>query len=164
MNLKEIKDYEGLYSFDLNNNQVYTHKYKRYLKPHLNKCGYYHIALYKNSKLKGFKFHRLIYEAHFGTIPEKMCIDHIDNNRQNNNIENLRLATHSQNQMNSKTQKDNLSTGYKNIYKTKCNTYRVRIKKNNKIVYCKVFKTLEESIINRDIQLVLHHGEFYNLG
>ena len=26
MNLKEIPDYEGLYSFDLNNNQVYGHK------------------------------------------------------------------------------------------------------------------------------------------
>ena len=42
-----------------------------------------------------------------------MFIDHIDNNRQNNNIENLRLATNSQNMCNSKTQKNNLSTGYK---------------------------------------------------
>ena len=31
MNLKEIPDYEGLYSFDLNNNQVYGHK-RKYMK------------------------------------------------------------------------------------------------------------------------------------
>ena len=54
MNLVPIKDYED-YSFDLNNNQVYGHKRKKYWKPHLNKQGYYHIALYKNSKLKGLK-------------------------------------------------------------------------------------------------------------
>ena len=163
MNLVPIKDYEN-YSLDLNNNQVYTHKYKRYLKPDLNNTGYYQIKLNKNNKQKTFKLHRLIYESHFGSIPEGMCIDHIDNNPQNNNIENLRLATLSQNSWNSKTPTNNLSTGYKNITKTKSNTYRVKIKKNNKIVYHKTFKTLEEAILNRDVNLVLHHSEFHNLG
>ena len=31
MDLKPIKDYEGLYSFDLNTNQVYSYKYNKYL-------------------------------------------------------------------------------------------------------------------------------------
>jgi len=162
MNLVPIKDYED-YSFDLNNNQVYGHKRKKYLKQNLNN-RYYQIILCKNNKTKGFQFHRLVYEAHNGSIPEGMCIDHIDNNPQNNNIENLRLATLSQNGMNSKTPTNNLSTGYKNITKTKSNTYRVKIKKNNKIVYHKTFKTLEEAILNRDVNLVLHHSEFHNLG
>ena len=118
---------------------------------------------HKNSKPKKFLLHRLKYEAHYGSIPEGMCIDHIDNNPQNNNIENLRLATLSQNQMNKITRKDKLS-GYKCIYKTKWNTFYVRIHKNNKVVYQKTFKTLEEAIINRNIQLKLHHGEYVNLG
>ena len=163
MNLKEIKDYEGLYSFDLNNNEVYTHKYKRYLKKSLHYKGYYEIELSKNSKRKIFKFHRLVYQAHYGSIPDKMQVDHIDNNRQNNNIENLRLVTNQQNQWNSKTRKNNLSTGYKNISKTKSNTYLVMIRINNK-VYNKTFKTLEEAIINRDIKLKEFHGEYFNLG
>ena len=163
MNLKEIKDYEGLYSLDLNNNQVYGHKRKKYLKQNLHKTGYYEIQLSKNSKRKIFKFHRLIYEAHNGTIPEGMCIDHIDNNKENNNIENLRLATVSQNSMNKITQKNNLSTGYKNIRLMKNNTYQVRIHKNKKTYY-KTFKTSEEAILNRDIQLTLIHREFANLG
>ena len=102
MNLVPIKDYEGLYSFDLNNNEIYGHKHKKYLKLQLHTDGYYLIQLYKNSKPKGFLLHRLIYEAHFGSIPEGLCIDHIDNNRQNNNIENLRLANRSENNCNVK--------------------------------------------------------------
>tara|TARA_R110000851_G_scaffold244183_1_gene396988 strand:- start:116 stop:607 length:492 start_codon:yes stop_codon:yes gene_type:complete len=163
MNLKQIKDYPN-YSFDLNTNEVYSHYKKRYLKLNLKINRYYRVTLSKNSKLKEFLLHRLVYEAHFGTIPEKMCIDHIDNDRQNNNIENLRLATYSENNMNSKTYKNNLSTGYKNIRLTKNNTYQVSINKNNKVVYYKSFKTLEDAIINRDIQLKLIHGEFCNLG
>jgi hypothetical protein len=164
MNLVPIKDYEGLYSFDLNTNQVCGHKNKKYKKPYLNKYGYYQIQLCKNSKTKQFKFHRLIYEAYNGEIPEGLFIDHIDNNPLNNNIDNLRLCNTSENNCNKKVSKNNLSTGYKNITLTKYNTYNVRIKKNNKVVYRKTFKNLKEAIINRDIQLVLIHGEFYNLG
>ena len=163
MNLKEIKDYPN-YSLDLNNNEVYSNYKKGYLKPNTHEKGYYEIHLCKNSKKKIFKLHRLIYEVYYGIIPDKMQVDHIDNNRQNNNIENLRLVTQSQNQMNTKTQKNNLSTGYKCISKTKWNTYKVRIKKNNKVVYCKTFKTLEEAILNRNIKLKEFHEQYANLG
>ena len=64
-----------------------------------------------------------------------MLIDHIDNNKTNNHIDNLRLATHSENICNQKVNKNNLSTGYKNIKLIngiKCNTYRVSIKKKTK--------------------------------
>ena len=60
MNLVPIKDYEDLYSFDLNTNQVYSHYRKRYKKPKLEGNGYIRIGLYKNSKVKLFSFHRLI--------------------------------------------------------------------------------------------------------
>tara|TARA_R110002073_G_C9071601_1_gene545901 strand:- start:35 stop:526 length:492 start_codon:yes stop_codon:yes gene_type:complete len=163
MNLVPIKDYEDLYSFDLNTNQVYNTKYKRYKKPSLMNTGYYYINFYKNNKIKIFQLHRLVYEAHNGTIPEGLCIDHIDCNPKNNNIENLRIANLSENQHNRKVNKNN-NTGYKNIRKTKWNTYHVQIKKNNKMVYNKSFKTLEEAILNRDVNLVLIHGAFHNLG
>ena len=163
MNLKPIKDYPN-YSFDLNSNQVYNTKYKRYLKLTLGKNGYYCIGLYKNNKQKVFRFHRLVYEAYYGEIPENLCIDHIDNNKQNNNIDNLRLASISENICNIRNYKNNLSTGYKNITKTNYNTYRVQIIKNNKHIYRKSFKTIEEAINNRDIQLKLIHNEFANLG
>ena len=115
-------------------------------------------------KKKTFLFHRLVYEVYNGEIPKGMLIDHIDNNTTNNNIDNLRLATRSENACNIKVKKNNLSTGYKNIRLTKYNTYEVRICKNNKYVYDKTFKSLEEAITNRDIQLKEFHREFHNLG
>ncbi len=164
MNLVSIKDYEELYSFDLNNNLVYSHFSNKYLKPILNKInGYYQINFNKNGKSQTIRLHRLIYEYNIGEIPTRYCIDHIDGNRQNNHIDNLRLATISQNTCNQKKRKDN-NTGFKNIKLRKNNTYQVRIQKNKKYVYNKTFKTLEEAIENRDIQLVLIHGEFHNLG
>ena len=138
MNLKQIPNYEN-YSLDLNNNEIYSHTKKKYIRPYLEN-KYYRIRLCKNSKIKKFMLHRLIYEQH------------------------LRLCTQSQNCMNRKTSKNNLSTGYKNITKTKWNTYQVTIWKKNKIIYQKNFKTLEEAILNRDIKLKEIHGEYANLG
>lgn len=160
MNLKPIPNYEGLYSLDLNTNQIYGHKRNKYLKPQLEN-GYYQISLCKNNKIYRPKLHRLIYEMYNGTIPNKMQIDHINGIRTDNRLENLRLATNQQNQRNIRKKKNN-STGYKCIYITKWNTYLVYIRINKKSLYNKTFKTLEEAIINRDIKLKEFHGEYAN--
>ena len=47
-----------------------------------------------------YKNHRLIWIYHYGNIPNNLQIDHIDRYRLNNKIENLRLATHQENQFN----------------------------------------------------------------
>lgn len=46
------------------------------------------------------KMHRIIWIMHNGDIPLDILVDHIDQNRQNNLIENLRLVTKSQNNLN----------------------------------------------------------------
>ena len=56
--------------------------------------------------------HRLIYLLFTGELPE--CIDHIDGNKVNNKIENLRKATNSQNNCNAKISKRNTS-GHKGV-------------------------------------------------
>ncbi len=57
--------------------------------------------------------HRMIYIWHYG-IP-KNNIDHIDGNRENNKIENLRQVTQQQNCLNRKHQ-SNSKSPYKNVY------------------------------------------------
>ena len=64
---------------------------------------------------KTYSLHRLIWIFHNGTIENNYTIDHIDRNILNNKIENLRIATHSQNSQNS-GKKPNNTSGYKNVY------------------------------------------------
>ena len=92
----------------------------------LKRIGYYKIGINGKTYLN----HRLIYLYHYGFIPKQ--IDHIDNNKLNNKIENLREITNSQNHMNQKSHKNSASK-YKGVswYK-RINKWRVQIQINNK--------------------------------
>lgn len=61
---------------------------------------------------KHYRTHRIIFLMHHGWLPAE--IDHIDNDRRNNKIENLRPATREQNQFNVQRRRDNTS-GVKNV-------------------------------------------------
>ena len=88
--------------------------------------------------------HRLIAE-HFIPNPEnKQQVDHINRDRTDNRIENLRWVTQCENQQNKGIQKNNTS-GIKNISFNKNGLY-VYNKMINKKKVCKYFKTLEEAI------------------
>lgn len=71
----------------------------------LNDTGY----LITSIKGKKYRVHRIIYEMHHGPIPEKLEIDHIDGNRLNNKIENLRTVTARENCQNTRLRSDNTS-------------------------------------------------------
>jgi len=62
---------------------------------------------------KAYNLHRMIYLWHYGSLPK--VLDHIDGNRENNRIENLREATQQQNCLNSKHRSTSTSP-YKNVY------------------------------------------------
>ena len=84
---------------------------KRILKPGTNKGGYYYVILYQNNKKKMFLVSRLV-AIYFITNPmNKKCVDHIDHDRKNNRIFNLRYATYQENNQNKSIQKSNTS-GY----------------------------------------------------
>jgi len=124
------------------NGDVYSKKTNIILKQSLDKGGYYKLELCKDGKPKTFKVHRLI-ALHYISNPEnKPCIDHIDRNRQNNDISNLRWATHTEN-MNNKGIPSTNTSGHKNIsYYKQQNVWRF-----SKARYkTKYFKTIEEAI------------------
>lgn len=155
----DINGFEGIYKFNKKNNQVINIITGKYIKNNINNEGYYNIGLYKNKKEKHFKLHRLVFKSHNPLIDiEGLCIDHINQDKLDNNINNLRIATRSENGCNRKFYKNN-KLGIKNIYKNKYNCFCVQIEKNKKN-YSKSFKSLEEAIIWRDIKLKEIHKEF----
>jgi len=92
---------------------------------------------------KTYLTHRIIFMIHHGFLPK--YIDHIDGNSLNNKIENLREATLSQNQYNSKIPKNNTS-GVKGVNWDKDHSkWRARVIVNKKTMFVGLFKEIEEA-------------------
>lgn len=66
------------------------------------KIGHIHSSGYIHANIRGFQkgLHRWIYIYHHGNVPENMVIDHIDSNKLNNKVENLRYASLNLNSIN----------------------------------------------------------------
>ncbi len=110
---------------------------------------------------KVYKASYVIWEKYHGTkVPDGMIIDHIDGMKWNNKIDNLRIATLSQNQQNAFIRVDN-TTGVKCVsYDKKINRYKVRIWANGVRHYLGVYKTLSEA---ESVAIAFrneHHKEF----
>ena len=98
---------------------VYNKKYNRWI----TKGGLVYrynekqdkLVLCKQSNCKGYLtvhtdlgsyyVHRLIYETFCGEIPKGYEIDHIDTNKENNELSNLKICTHRENMLNPMTRK-----------------------------------------------------------
>ena len=88
----------------------------------LKSYGYRHVKLFG----KTHQAHRIVWQLHNGQIPDGLQIDHINGIKDDNRIENLRLATHSQQALNTKLRSDN-TNGIKGVYKRSKNQYVVNL-------------------------------------
>lgn len=105
---KDIPGYEGLYKVS-NLGRVKhlptqqspgTGKYarqERICTPHLMNMGYWVVDLYKNNRRKTMLVHRLVALAFIPNPNNFSCINHLDSNRANPNVENLEWCTASHN-------------------------------------------------------------------
>ena len=91
-----IKNFEGIYSIDLNGT-IYNDIKGTIKKPSKLKIGYLIVDLYKENKATKCYVHRLLAE-HFIPNPEnKKQVNHIDGNKLNNSLDNLEWVTHQEN-------------------------------------------------------------------
>jgi len=107
------------------------------------KEGYITIELQKTK----YYAHRLIWSLLNGAIPEDKHIDHINRNKSDNRIENLRLVTSRENALNTNPKKNN--TGVYGVTKDR-DYYKVSFTVNRKPIHVGNFKTLEEAKICSD--------------
>ena len=93
---KDIKDYEGLYQVS-NLGRVKRITTGRVLKPLKHANGYLMVKLSKNSIVYTKTVHRLVAEAFIPNPEHKSEINHIDENKTNNNVSNLEWMTRKEN-------------------------------------------------------------------
>lgn len=103
----------------------------------LNNTGYLRMS-FKGTKIL---VHQVVFLWHYGYIPK--MLDHINGNRLDNRIENLRECSPYENQLNSKTRVDNKS-GCRNVsFSTERNQWNVRCNVQGKRKYIGIFEDLE---------------------
>lgn len=105
--------------------------------------------------------HRLAWLYVYGEYPHLM-VDHIDGNKSNNAISNLRLATRSQNAVNTHKNRSN-KLGIKGV-NIAYGRYRAQIGVNGKKYCLGHFATPEEAKAAYEEAAKLHFGEFANVG
>lgn len=83
---------------------------------------------------KSYLMHRLVWIYFHGFIPLKREIDHIDGNRSNNKIENLRLVTRGENNKNSRLYSNNTSGTAGVSFDKRRKRWRARINVCSKVI------------------------------
>jgi hypothetical protein len=152
----EVKNYPNYLIY--NDGRVYSKKRKIFLKQfRRNIDNYLCVYLCMNGKYKNYNIHRLVGEHYLPLVEGKDMIDHIDRNKTNNNVSNLRWCNHSENGRNIGFQRNN-KLKHKHITKTKWNTFTFIIKRSN-IGFSKTFKILDECIEYRNNFIKEHFME-----
>ena len=143
---KDIPNYEGLYQAS-NLGRIRSFYINcKILKQNIGTNGYLSVNLYKDKKHKPSMVHKLIMLT-FNNIESnrKNVIDHINNIKTDNRVDNLQLVT---NRYNSSKDKKSKSNHY-NIMPNS-NSYLIRMRINYKKHSIGTFKNIDDAIFYRD--------------
>ena len=117
--------------------------------------GYRQVSI---GKRKLVMEHRVIFLWHHGYLPDE--IDHIDRNKSNSRIENLRAVTHRQNMRNSSARKNNVS-GVKGVsWHKNTGKWIVQLGVNGRKKYVGVYDDLDLAQLVAEEARRKYHGEF----
>ena len=119
--------------------------------------GYAYRTERVNGKRRGVFLHRLLVNA-----PEGLEVDHINGDRLDNRVANLRLCTHAENARNRWGRKGRESR-YVGICLYRQGAWRARIYINGKTMHLGVYPTEEEAARAYDVAARKLHGEFATL-
>lgn len=129
----------------------FARDYKAWMTKHAGRKVTYrdsngYVRVFINGRL--WLAHRIIWMWNYGYLPE-LQIDHIDHNRQNNRLENLRLVTQSQNNANSRLSLRSV-TGVTGVtWHTPSKRWRATINLNKKFIEIGRYMDFESAVIAR---------------
>ena len=108
--METYKVIEGFENYSVSDHgNVKNNKTEKVLKQKYRRDGYMDICLVKDKNKSSHSMQRLVAKAFIPNPNAKPCVDHIDNNRHNNHIDNLRWVTKSENQHNRSINKNSTS-------------------------------------------------------
>tara|TARA_R110002012_G_C11287276_1_gene571524 strand:+ start:67 stop:546 length:480 start_codon:yes stop_codon:yes gene_type:complete len=145
MNYKIIEGYEDYRVYE--NGDVFNVKHNRFMKQYCAPNGYLMISVCKDGKKKNLFVHKLI--GLFIPNPEnKPTVDHINRNKKDNRLINLRWATKREQEYNKGLNQNNTS-GFKGVhYQKRRNTWMAELLVNGK-KFQKQCKSKEYAIVYR---------------
>lgn len=117
-----------------------------------DKDGYELVCLWSNSKQSTLKVHALVLLAFVGDRPHNLVVDHINEDKADNRLSNLRYLSHRENCVRSKRKDSSLPTGV-SVSKKR---FRAMIRWCGKKHHIGIFSTEEEA--GRAYELALKHG------
>ncbi len=153
---------EGFKDYEISNiGRVKSLKYEKekILKTTANRGGYYTVFLRENNKTSAKMIHQIIAIAFLNHKPNRFItvVDHIDNNKLNNNVENLQLITAREN-----STKDRKSE-FTGVQKKINGKFQAKIKLNGKNIHLGMFKTSKEAGEAYQKALLLIKNNIYEL-
>ena len=86
---KEVKGYENSYQVNECGDVRSIRNDKHIISPKTTNSGYLQVHLYKNGKCKAFLVHRLVASAFLINPYDYETVNHIDENKLNNHVDNL---------------------------------------------------------------------------
>ena len=93
---KDIEGYDGLYQVS-SCGRVKNSRTGRVLKAVKDIYGYLIVNLYKNGKRINYKVHRLVAQTFIPNPENKPQVNHLDEDKENNHVENLEWCTAKEN-------------------------------------------------------------------
>lgn len=112
--------------------------------PDINSKGYARLRLVREGKIIRKFVHRLVAEAFIENPDGKEMVDHINGDRKDNRLCNLRWTTRSENMLNGKVRRDKKHTTFRNIIKNG-KYYRWKVCVRGQIHTSRNFPTEEEA-------------------
>lgn len=146
--------------FISNFGRVWSDKMDGRLLRHRVRSGYLSVDLCKDSVRTSKLIHRLVATAFVPNPENKPCVDHIDGDRQNNIVTNLRFCTHAENGWNRGSQPGSSSKYVGVSWYKPSNKWEAKIKIDGNNKHLGIFTDEEAAARAYDAAARELHGEF----